>query len=110
MGCVYTAQNFALFFHDFIPSCLSHILIQNLPRGYLRYDFYGAIIVRPSLEKCTFVHILFLTCYSVSVPIFKLIGPSVVEILGGGGHNAPPPRNLSSQNSPGKLGLSEVFR
>ena len=45
------------FFHDFFPSCLPHILIPNLPRGYLRYDFYGAIIVRRSLEKCTFVHI-----------------------------------------------------
>ena len=30
----------------------------------------------------------------------------MVEILGGGHNGPPPPRNLSSQNSPGKLGLT----
>ena len=36
--------------------------------------------------------------------IFAVIARSTAEILGGGAIMAPPPRNLSSQNSPGKLG------
>ena len=38
--------------------------------------------------------------------IFAVIARSTAEILGGGHNGPPPPRNLSSQNSPGKLGLT----
>ena len=54
--------------------------------------------------------ILFYTLHLTCVQIFAEIGRFTAEILGGGGHNAPPPGRSKTSNSPALLGLTNFLK